>query len=314
MLPRTAPLLPLLHRTKHYVLINKPPGVYSQGPRTPDVISLLKQSNAQWFNQNNHIHPFCEPKLVQRLDSAVSGAMILCTSLTYVTKIARYLSHGGNNGIPIDKRYIALLDTTKSSVLEQINPYSPSPAVSGITWTTPTSGIIDSDLIIKDPDSNLRNAPTKNVRAITKFWLYPQYPKLLEFRPNTMVAVFEPVTGRKHQLRRHAAQILDAPIIGDSLYNNIDNNTEKPFQIALHSFEFGISPNPTVTNAFRAPALWGNEKKDKLWYGVVDENGWFDESVYQLKEKGDLYKEKDKKKNKKQKKQDTTTGEPISDV
>lgn len=39
-------------------------------------------------------------------------------------------------------------------------------------------------------------------------------PSLLSF------VLFKPETGRTHQLRLHSAYILNAPIIGDSLYGN----------------------------------------------------------------------------------------------
>ena len=62
------------------------------------------------------------------------------------------------------------------------------------------------------PDAGVIEEPIDGKKAVTEFEV------LGRLRGTLSVVRFTPKTGRKHQLRKHAAFALDAPIVGDDLY------------------------------------------------------------------------------------------------
>ncbi|MGL1936107.1 MAG: RluA family pseudouridine synthase [Fibrobacterales bacterium] len=133
------------------------------------------------------------PLLAHRLDMATSGLMIIVKSIEHYRHLQKQFINRS-----IKKSYIALLDGDVSAHLK----------------TNDTTGIIDLPLrvdIIHKPNQvvcyeNGKTAQTK--------W------SILEKGTNTTRVLFEPITGRTHQLRVHAAHKLglNTPILGDTLY------------------------------------------------------------------------------------------------
>ena len=140
-------------------------------------------------------------RLVHRLDKYTSGALIIAKrrdSASFYTKA--FLDK------KIKKCYLAL---TAGEFKKKI-------------------GVIDLPL----KKTNLKQASISEDKfqdAIT------QYEVIATTKNKISLVKLEPITGRKHQIRKHLS-MLNSPIIGDAKYGNnfIPNNIEKRFY--LHSF------------------------------------------------------------------------------
>ena len=66
-----------------------------------------------------------------------------------------------------------------------------------------------------------------------------QYEVIETTKDRVSLIRLEPITGRKHQIRRHLS-MLNTPIIGDKKYGNDDapENTEKRFYLHAYKIEF----------------------------------------------------------------------------
>lgn len=255
----------ILTKTKHFIIVNKPPLCYSQPPDTsyvteemlingfnPDdtVLNLLQRSYPDLFKQqdsktkNQLDQQFAGPKTVQRLDYNVSGAMTLATSNQAATMFSRNLKYGGSKGWSIHKYYAALLTKEPSFRNSHIHMAEDVHAH-------------DGKLIMKSGVIN-RNVDKKP--AFTKFWTLPPSDKT----PYHLM-LFSPLTGRKHQIRIHASQVLKAPILGDTVYTLKNKNPSKDSLnidgingsvIALHSYKIEVNVGKTIHEA-KAP-FWRN--------------------------------------------------------
>ena len=144
-------------------------------------------------------------RLVHRLDKYTSGALIVAKnreSASFYTK--KFLNK------QIKKTYLAL-----------------------------TSGVPDIKTgMISFPleKSNLKKISKNQDQfqdAVT------QYEVIETTKDRVSLIRLEPITGRKHQIRRHLS-MLNAPIIGDVKYGNDDapENTEKRFYLHAYKIEF----------------------------------------------------------------------------
>ena len=127
------------------------------------------------------------PLIVHRLDMSTSGILVMAKSTEiYLNLQAQFMKR------TVQKRYVALL----SGKIEQ------------------DSGEINLPLRV-----DLDNRPNQLVcyqhgKPAKTQW------KVIERRENTTLVHFQPITGRTHQLRVHAAhpEGLNTPIVGDDLY------------------------------------------------------------------------------------------------
>jgi 23S rRNA-/tRNA-specific pseudouridylate synthase len=254
----------ILLQTAHYVVINKPPLCYSQpvvaGSNAQTVQRLLKAQYPFLFKINRT--PFCPPKLVHRLDYQTSGAMVLATSLVAARMFSRGLQQMGNKGYSLLKqvsilwkifpyrsliKYVAVLDNSFYNIRQN--------ATTNITWFDDTQGIIEADIDSKP--------------ALTKFRLHPELS-----RKGQTLCAFELITGRKRQIRRHSAEVLGAPIVGDTRFAKQVPDSYSQNQIALHSLRLDIKAGSDCISVI-APINWG---EDNVWKGYTT-HGMVDESV-----------------------------------
>ena len=85
---------------------------------------------------------------------------------------------------------------------------------------SPKTGVIDNFMVkgkVFQPDEDV--APNAQ-RAITNYQVVSELPGVLSW------VRFSPNTGRTHQLRLHSAFSLNAPIVGDSLYNKQEHKKQ----------------------------------------------------------------------------------------
>lgn len=82
--------------------------------------------------------------------------------------------------------------------------------------------LLDSELIRYDKDKKISE------RAITNY-------KVIDKNSNSTLLILNPITGRKHQIRKQLFSI-GHPIIGDSKYNFLENKTNKNKNLMLHAY------------------------------------------------------------------------------
>ncbi|MGL1888375.1 MAG: pseudouridine synthase [Reichenbachiella sp.] len=133
------------------------------------------------------------PLLAHRLDMATSGLMIIVKNIKHYRHLQKQFINR-----TIKKSYIALVDGNVSHLLKNGE----------------TTGTIDLPLRV-----DIINKPNQVVCYESGKTAVTQWSILKKWKNQTRV-LFEPVTGRTHQLRVHAAHKsgLNAPILGDTLY------------------------------------------------------------------------------------------------
>ncbi|ODV59570.1 pseudouridine synthase PUS5 [Ascoidea rubescens DSM 1968] len=298
--------IPILYDCKNYLIVNKPPFLYSQPPDTSNayfkrhkrffdpgiqtrdqfkdfvlnekcLIPLLYhqhflgnfEDSDSFQNINDKDLMLKELQPINRLDYNVSGALIISKNNITTSKFNRNLVKGGNSGHLIKRKYIA--------AVEIIDKNFDSSSLRHLKFLNPqnTLGLID--------------LPIDNKPSSTKF-------KIL----NSNCMILELLTGRKHQIRKHLNYI-NYNILGDkkyslplsyknnySIYNQKFNSANLlsahhisppfPQQIALHS-AFSLTQVGLTQVKTYAPLIWNF---DNVWKDLIPKK------TTKNKPKGDL--------------------------
>lgn len=176
----------VVYEDDYIIAVDKPSGVLS-------VPGIVGGTSVQQWLRESYLHSN-ELYVAHRLDMATSGLLVAAKSVEVYKAMQRMFASR-----EVAKRYIALLDGI--------------PANGEGTIEVPLA-----EDYINRPRQKVDFAVGK--KAVTRF-------KVLEtvfFNGKECALVqFEPITGRTHQLRVHAAckEGLDTPIVGDALYGNI---------------------------------------------------------------------------------------------
>ena len=178
--------LEVVYEDEWFVAVNKPSGVLS----VPGIVGGT--SVQQWLREE---YLRCnELFVVHRLDMATSGVLVAAKSMEVYKEMQRQFASR-----EVRKKYVALLDGVPSA----------------------DEGIIELPL-----SADYENRPRQKVdhdggkEAVTRYKVLDTLER--DGRPCALVR-FEPLTGRTHQLRVHAAHKcgLDTPIVGDALYGRL---------------------------------------------------------------------------------------------
>ncbi|KAI8814078.1 pseudouridine synthase [Cladochytrium replicatum] len=189
----------ILYRDSDLLCINKPPDLSVQGG-SKQRLELDALLPAFQFDAEE------PPRLVHRLDKDTTGVLVLARTKVAATRLANIFS--GVAKSPIDKEYLAML-------CEPIS--TPDSAASDGSW------IIESGIVMRGPQGREKMTirrveevddryPDQNPRGIKRA---TTIVNCIDANPVGSIVSLCPVTGRKHQLRVHCAQILKAPILGD---------------------------------------------------------------------------------------------------
>ena len=173
----------IIFEDEHIVVVDKPSGVLS----VPGIMGGM--SVQQWL-RDCYLHSN-ELFVAHRLDMATSGLLVAAKSMEVYKELQRSFA-----GREVEKQYTAILDGVPVK----------------------SEGTIELPLA---PDYD--NRPRQKVDTVNGKHAVTRYKVIGTVERNgrqCAVVHFEPVTGRTHQLRVHAAHKdgLDCPILGDSLY------------------------------------------------------------------------------------------------
>jgi len=191
-------------RGKGWLCVEKPAGISVHNEPGNDIVSIL---DAQFSQKQNLVQP------VHRLDKETSGLLLLATEKEVLTRLSAMFAQGG-----VKKKYLALVHGT----------FDPENETTSL-WDTPLS-----------KEAGGRNNPAgkgKKVAAMTRY-------TLLEHSPHYALLEIELLTGRKHQIRRHA-KLAGHPVTGDSRYGSprsIQFLKEKCnyHRLGLHAFQLSF--------------------------------------------------------------------------
>ena len=176
----------IVYEDDHIMVVDKPSGVLS-------VPGIMGGTSVQQWLRDEYLHSN-ELFVAHRLDMATSGLLVAAKSMEVYKELQRQFA-----GREVKKEYTAILDGVP---------------VNG-------EGVIELPLV-----ADYDNRPRQKVDyvggkpAVTRYKVIGTVE-----RDGRMCGVvrFEPITGRTHQLRVHAAHKdgLDCPIVGDALYGTV---------------------------------------------------------------------------------------------
>lgn len=177
----------IVYEDKYIIVVDKPSGVLS-------VPGIMGGTSVQQWLREQYLHSN-ELFVVHRLDMATSGLLVAAKSMEIYKELQRQFA-----AREVKKEYLAILDGVPQK----------------------NEGVIELPLA---PD--YENRPRQKVDtvagkpAVTRFKVIGTVER--DARECAVVR-FEPLTGRTHQLRVHAAHKdgLDCPIVGDALYGTLN--------------------------------------------------------------------------------------------
>lgn len=187
-------MLPIIYRDDELIAIHKPSDLLVHKTEldffeTQFALQLLRDQIGQ------HVYP------VHRLDKATSGALLFALNPDMARLMGEEFAERR-----VDKRYLALVRGWPSD-----------------------SGLIDHPLSVRQEDVDPRTsvsdkqpqAASTRFETLAQFsldWMVDKYPS-----SRYALLALEPITGRRHQIRRHLKHI-NHPIIGDSTYGKGRHN------------------------------------------------------------------------------------------
>jgi 23S rRNA pseudouridine1911/1915/1917 synthase len=213
-----SPMLDVLYEDNHLLVVNKPSGLATQGVAegTASVITRAKDYLKKKYEKPGNVYL----GVVSRLDSLVSGALVLARTSKAADRLTKQFQSG-----QVEKMYWALVERP------------PEPA----------EGELSHWVLKDDRKTRMEIVPSRSKGAQHARL---SYRTLAKERLGTLVEV-RLHTGRKHQIRLQLAAI-DCPIVGDRKYGS-----RKPFvtdAIALHCVRSGFAhPTTKARMEFRSP-------------------------------------------------------------
>lgn len=193
-LPQPSSDVPIVYQDEDLLVVNKPAGMLLHRSRIATQVSV---NLVETLRQQLGIDVYT----VHRLDRATSGLVVFARSSTIAARCADQFAQR-----EVSKTYLAL-----------------------VRGHLPGEGVVDSDLQERlDPlaDKNARsNKPPQKACTRWRCLHQAEMPVPIGRYQTARYSLLEvlPLTGRKHQIRRHLRRLAH-PIIGDRQYGDRDHN------------------------------------------------------------------------------------------
>lgn len=199
----------IVFEDEHIVVVDKPSGVLS-------VPGIMGGTSVQQWLRDEYLHSN-ELFVVHRLDMATSGLLVAAKSMEVYKELQRQFA-----GREVKKQYTAILDGMPQE----------------------SEGVIELPLA-----ADYDNRPRQKVDYLNGKPAITRYKVIGEVERDgrqCAVVCFEPITGRTHQLRVHAAHKdgLDCPIVGDALYGTL--NERLMLHASCISFVHPVEKEPVI--------------------------------------------------------------------
>lgn len=183
----------IVHEDDHLIAVNKPSflPVHAGTDHTLGLVDLLSQ-----------LHTGI--RLIHRLDRLTSGIVLFAKTRTAAEAISQLLRDKSTTphnppAAFIHKTYMAVANGTPIQRAGTIDvPLAPS------RFTDAAGNISDRIIAVREPSPHKHNSNVS--AAITEY-------SVLQSAHNFSLLQLTPITGKKHQLRVHAAQVLHTPIV-----------------------------------------------------------------------------------------------------
>jgi len=185
--------LEILFRDEYLIAVHKPPGIFvhrspMSPPAEPNVVRMLRQQIGQLVTP------------VHRLDRATSGVLLFAFDTDTAREMSRRYSERA-----VSKRYVALV---RGYTMDQLTiEYPLKPYRDGLTGG-------------KSGDVNAQEAVTE-IRTICRCEIPYSAGRYATSRYSLIEAA--PLTGRRHQIRRHLNRV-SHPVIGDVRHGDNRHN------------------------------------------------------------------------------------------
>lgn len=237
---RQIPQIQILKKGPGWLALDKPGGMSVHNHPGNDLVSIVSKqiqsdpalSQAIGFKTASGVHP------VHRLDKETGGVILLATGPDALAFLSGQFRENR-----VAKEYIALVHGRVDSGQTELGQTNPGPADRGYgTWNTPLA-----------KSAGGRNHPAGSGKKLACETRY----KCLEASEHYSLLTIDLVTGRKHQIRRHA-KLAGHPIAGDSRYGPKKAlaflKTKRDFHgLALHCRSIRlVLPGDTVPTRIRS--------------------------------------------------------------
>jgi 23S rRNA (cytosine1962-C5)-methyltransferase len=242
----------LLHEDDHLLVVNKPAGLNTHAPdpfASEGIYDWLKNREPRW----------AQLAIIHRLDKETSGVIVFGK-----TKLANQSLTNQFAGRKVRKKYLFLTDR---AVPDRELTVQSKIARAGDRYVSGSQGeLAQTRFRIADRQSPIANreSPISNRQSPIASGRSPMGNSLSPIAHLKLVEV-EPLTGRTHQIRVHAAEN-GFPILGDTLYGG------SPFaRVCLHAVELTLRhPAEDREITFRAPVDFESDARFALRTQLID--------------------------------------------
>ncbi|MCA9279090.1 MAG: methyltransferase domain-containing protein [Phycisphaeraceae bacterium] len=242
----------ILHEDRDIIVVDKPIGVLSASPvpdSRPNVFEMLK--DRMRYSRGSNTSRSARVGVVHRLDLDASGVLVYSKNQHSLESLKEQLANRS-----MRRSYLALVEgqVTRGED-EKLQPNQP------ISGTVQSMLIEGPDGIVRPTDQSLQPRRSQNSRGVhdreNRYAPIPRkamthYTVIASSDQYTLLRI-KLVTGRKHQIRAHMAQI-GHPIAGDMQYGAQTNPLNR---LALHACELSLkhpTSNELKTYHSSAPA------------------------------------------------------------
>ncbi|KAF9381036.1 hypothetical protein CPB97_007985 [Podila verticillata] len=262
----------IVYMDDRIIVLNKPSGVAVQGGTGVQSSVDSSLSVLQFEYQER-------PKIVHRLDKTTSGLLVLARTRKAAQDLAKRfhdgsLGQGEDEESGIQKKYIAIVHSKQPLGI----PVKDSLTRLNADMVTVVRGNTDSISIVDGASPHLTTGTVwpsaTDVRVVSQSVHAGDHWALLHLYPKT---------GRKHQLRVHCAQLLQAPILGDEKYSRLlfeKGKNESP-RIHLHMSELVLknwAEKTTDQEANSDPR--GKQKRGSKFFKTLEDNSLLVRAIF----------------------------------